>query len=488
MKISDRYVGVLLMAVILLVGLYSRLAYADRFTTADETRWLANVRGFATKLSQGRLGSLVQQPHPGITTQWFAAATTFSDDWAVRKIPLVLWQCVLVAAIAYVFAKLLGFWPGLFLAAVLATSPLLVAHTRVYAMDSLLALFCLLALGLLCLWDKTKSPWHLVLAAATTSAAILSKLPGAVLVPVGIVWIFISFWGPFDATRGKQIVKALFLYAIAGLLAACLILPSFAIHPLNTIGDFTEFFRSDDYNELHKASPYYYASTIWFLASPLEWFLLAGGVYLMFSKKLLSPLRRRQMALLLLFSLLFILIMTFGAKKGDRYILPAITVLNAGAAYIVVVFQQGKFSDAKKMTGAFLLALLIWQAIDVVRLTPYTLAYVNPLAKPFLGERRTGWGEGLDLAALYLNGKPGAPTLKVASTYPNEFQYRFRGEAVALHKWEEASIDYAVVYRASLQRGPDSWEQDVINHLQGKQPEKIIYLNSIPYVWIYRLD
>ena len=177
MKNSGRYLGLLLALVVLSAGLYARLASLDRFTTADETRWLANVRGFTTKLSQGRLGSLVQQPHPGITTQWFAAATTFSDDWAVRKIPLVLWQCVLVVATAYVFAKLLGFWPGLAVAAVLSVSPLLVAHTRVYAMDSLLAHFCLLALGLLCLWDKTKSPWYLMLAAASTSAAILSKLP-----------------------------------------------------------------------------------------------------------------------------------------------------------------------------------------------------------------------------------------------------------------------------------------------------------------------
>ena len=424
----------------------------------------------------------MQQPHPGITTQWFAAATTFSDDWAVRKIPLVLWQCVLVAAIAYVFAKLLGFWPGLCLAAVLSVSPLLVAHTRIYAMDSLLAHFCLLALGLLYLWDKTKSPWYVMLAAASTSAAILSKLPGAVLVPVGIGWILISGWG-----HKKVMLRALVYYATAGILSACLILPSFAIHPLNTIGDFTEFFRSDDYTELHKASPYYYASTVWFLASPLEWLLMAGGGYLILSKKLLSPQYRRQLVLFFLFSFLFIFVMTAGSKKGDRYILPAIAVLNASVAYMVFVFQQGKMPDRKKVAGALLLVLLVWQAVDVVRLTPYTLAYVNPLTKPFLDERRTGWGEGLDLAAEYLNGKSDAATLKVASTYPNEFQYRFHGEAVPLHKWEEASIDYAVVYRASLQRGADSWEQDVINHLKDKQPEKIIYLNSIPYAWIYRL-
>ena len=186
-------------------------------------------------------------------------------------------------------------------------------------------------------------------------------------------------------------------------------------------------------------------------------------------------------------NVLFIFVMSLGAKKGDRYILPAITALNAGVAYMVVVFQQEKMVGKSKVVGVFLLVLLAWQAVDVVRLTPYTLAYVNPVTRPFLGERRTGWGEGLDMAAEYLNGKSDAPTLKVASTYPNEFQYRFRGEAAALHKWEEASIDYAVVYRTSLQRGPDSWEQDVINHLQDRQPEKIIYLNSIPYAWIYRL-
>jgi len=36
-------------------------------------------------------------------------------------------------------------------------------------------------------------------------------------------------------------------------------------------------------------------------------------------------------------------------------------------------------------------------------------------------------------------------------------------------------------------RSDDSWETDVLQQFTNKKPEKIIELNGIPYIWIYRL-
>ena len=147
----------------------------------------ANTAGFARKLAHGQWGELVQQPHPGITTQWFGAVAIRADDWAVKKLPLVAGQVLLMLAIGYVFGRLWGKWAGLLVVAVLALDPLLLAHSRVYAMDSLLSLFAILALGLLFLWQTRKREWrYLVLAGVAVAAATLSKLPGVLLVPFSV--------------------------------------------------------------------------------------------------------------------------------------------------------------------------------------------------------------------------------------------------------------------------------------------------------------
>lgn len=468
-------------ALLVLIAL-PRFLYLDRFLTADEKRWQANVAGFTTKLSHGDLNQLLQQPHPGITTQWFAAATIPSDNWAIRKIPLVLWQCIIIIAIIYVASRLVGPWPALALGFALAVDPMLVAHTRIYAMDSLLAQFALLSLLALLLAEKTKEFRYLLFAGAAAAAAFLSKLPGILLLPVSLGYLaMINYRLPKSAT--KQIMW--WLIGFTG--AACLILPSFAIDPVATIGNFAEFFRSDDYTELHQASPFYYLSTLFFFTSPFQWLAVILTIYLLTTHNAFPKTNRRQVVLLWIFAILFILMMSAGSKKGDRYILPAIIMIDGFVLFTAAWLWPRIQRRHINIIASVAIVIFLWQTADVLRLTPYTLAYTNPLTKPWLGNRRLGWGEGLDLAAEYLNVKAQANTLKVAVNYPAEFNYRFTGQAVPLHQWETPDIDYVVIYRTSLQRGPDSWEQDVLNHFASKSPEKIIYLNRIPYAWIYKL-
>ncbi len=483
MKISLPSPRLTLICAIIVLTVLPRFLYLNRFLTADEKRWQANVAGFTAKLSHGKLTQLLQQPHPGITTQWFAAATIQSDNWAVRKIPLVLWQCILLTAITYVAWRLVGPWPAIAVSAALAVDPMLVAHTRIYAMDSLLAQFALLSLFLLMLAETTKQPRYLLFAGAAAAAAFLSKLPGILLIPTSLIYL-----ASINYRQPKIAGKHIMWWLLGLVVGACLILPSFAISPIATIGDFAEFFRSDDYTELHQASKLYYASTIVYLATPLQWLALITGLYLVTGRKTLSNMNRRHVGLLIIFALLFILMMSAGSKKGDRYILPAIIMLDGILAFITVWAANYIQHRSTKILVVVLGVLLLWQTIDVLRLTPYTLAYVNPLTKPYLGERRLGWGEGLDKAAEYINQKENAQALKVAVNYPAEFGYHFKGEAVQLHQWEDSNVDYAVIYRTSLERGPDSWEQDVLNHFKEKTPEKIIYLNNIPYAWIYNLQ
>lgn len=484
----------------------------DAFRTADEKRWVANTAGFTRKLAHGQLAQLVQQPHPGITTQWLGVLTIYNGSRALQKLPLVVAQGVLIIVAGYVFARLWGAGGGLAVIAALTFDPLLYAHTRIYAMDSLLALFLVLSLGLLLLWRKTGEGHYVVLAGAAGAAAVLSKLPGVMIVPFTLAAF--GWWLWHDRVRRRSVGQAAAWWVVAFVISAVLILPSLGIAPQSVLGDFAELFRSDEYMEKHQAGPLYYGLTLLFFSTPLQW---AAAVALPFAWRSWSRERRQQLMMLLAFAALFGLEMALGAKKGDRYILPAFVLIDTTAALVLAsllpslwrfVKQAGKKIEKRKektgqrrlfsdfyflfsalpaaLPAALLLGALGWQAFIIWQTHPHTLAYVNPLTRAWFGERRHGWGEGLDLAAAYLNEKPNAAALKVATQFPNEFQPYFAGEAVAGHQFDNVSVDYVVVYRAMFERGPGAWETDAVErYYQQRTPEHVVTIASVNMVWVY---
>lgn len=451
-----------------------RLTNLDQFIAADEPRWQANVAGFTTKLARGDIGNLLQQPHPGITTQWFAAPGIWSDSWAGKKMPLVIAQCLLLLASGYLVMELWGKRAGFFATLFLALDPFFIAHTRVYAMDSLLAIFCLISLLALLVWNKTQAKRYLVFAGMAAALAFLSKLPGIMILPYNMLAIMV-----LGHNSGlKNVLKMSGIWIVSFIVTSVVVLPSFLVRPIGVLQDMAGFFTSGDYTSLHQYGPYYYLGTIIFLTTLVQ---VAALGTLALKPKILEY--KKDILLLFVFAILFVIMMTLGAKKGDRYILPAFVIFDVCAAYIV------SQALTKKYVWAIILIVVavIFQAGDILRLHPYELAYVNPITKPFIGHRQLGWGEGLDIAAAYLNSKQHPEQLKVATYYASQFQSLFRGETAPLHQWDSGSNDYAIVYRAMYGRSKDSWETDVLDHFKQKNPEKIILLDGVPYIWIYKL-
>ncbi len=481
---NSRLRNIVVLTILALAILAPRVFTLGRFLTADEKRWQANVNGFVMKLARGDGAHLLQQPHPGITTQWLAAPAIYSDSWATRKLPLVLGQSILVAISGYFLWRLWGKWPAVIGTLALSLDPLFIAHTRIYAMDSLLAQFCLLSILTLLLWRHINEKRYLVFSGMAAAAALLSKLSGVILVPFVIL---IIIWWAYP--KISEIIKNVSLWLTGYIIAAIAILPSFLFRPLGILGDFMELFRSDEYTAAHKGGEWYYAGTLWFFSTPLHFLAVIAAVILLIYFIFYGKNRqlRDQFLIFLAFIALFTILITIGAKKGDRYILPVFTIFDTLAAAGVAGVATLRLSTRTVLMATYILsALLLWQAVDIYRIHPYTLAYANPLTKAFLGNRRLGWGEGLDLAAEYINSKPQADSIKVASYYPVEFSYRFRGEAVPVHQWENDKVDYVVLYRAMLQRGSDAWETDVWQHFQTQTPEKVFKLNGIDYVWVYK--
>ena len=139
--------------------------------------------------------------------------------------------------------------------------------------------------------------------------------------------------------------------------------------------------------------------------------------------------------------------------------------------------------------------IFILQAANSLRIFPNMLAYYNPLmggSRKAADVMQIGWGEGLDLAALYLNQKTNAENLIVTSWYGNgPFSFFFKGElfditdnTLTKNNWENInSSDYIVTYIHQWQR---NMPEDLLSELANQEPEHTIWINGIEYARIYK--
>jgi hypothetical protein len=231
--------------------------------------------------------------------------------------------------------------------------------------------------------------------------------------------------------------------------------------------------------------------------------ILAFTAYL-FKAGLWARAQARKAVLgLLLFVIIYTIFMTVPPKSSEKYYLPVYTVLNliAGLGWYALADWAKKFapSHLDKIFPVIVLAgVILVQAVWSLSAFPYYVSYFNPL---FGGNPRAnqilaiGSGEGLDLAAEYLNQKTKAKQLKVMSWYGiGPFSYYFVGETTPLvgsKAWGSDEIaklkqmDYLVVYanqwRRQLPGGLFPW-------LEGIEPEHRVWFDGIEFVRIYDVD
>ncbi len=129
--------------------------------------------------------------------------------------------------------------------------------------------------------------------------------------------------------------------------------------------------------------------------------------------------------------------------------------------------------------------LIAIQAYFVLSLHPYYLAHYNKIF-PAAFAHHLGWGEGLNLAADYLNQKKDAEKTYVASWYQEEFGTFYLGHAFHLNARNQGRVRYVILYRNMFGRVPDHWANDVIDeYFKQRIPEKVIQINNLDYIWIY---
>jgi len=95
-----------------------------------------------------------------------------------------------------------------------------------------------------------------------------------------------------------------------------------------------------------------------------------------------------------------------------------------------------------------------------------------------------GWGEGMDLAARYLNRRSDAEELEVATWGVAGMAPIFRGHIHVLNERSSVLADYVVLNIGDVQFGSPY----TFDYYGRVEPEYVVRLHGVEYAWVYRND
>ena len=544
-----RWLSVLL---VFLAVVLPRLFELDRFANPDESEWIFQSGNFYYALGQRDLAETFRREHPGVLPMLAGTAAyvvhfpeyrglgqgylataemqTFIQSYGVSPLELlatarfflVLAHGIMLTS-AYAYARKLFGQPAALVGILLvAFDPFHLGLTRVLHLDGLLANLILLAtLAWLSYLYQGRRKADLSVAALGTGLALLTRSPGIFLLPLIGILALLAFWRTRPADRKqwlpiiwKQAVLPGIIFALLAFAIMTIIWPSMWVQPLATLknvfggalhyaqighlGDNYFYGQIISSEQMGRVFSFYPLTFLW-RSTPLTVFgLLALAISAWRAAVPLDDEKKRQMTFdLILAAVLFVAFMNLGSKKIDRYALPAhsLLMLAAGIGWVGLFnLLAAKRPALTRWAQVGALLVVLAQLASALPHFPYYLTYYNPLLG---GPRRApqamiiGWGEGLDLAANYLNAKPNAAQLNVLSSYSyGGLSFFFEGTTTSLFPIEDQqlsprkqailnSLDYVVVYVNGWQRMPPG------NPYDGATPEHIITLHGIEYVRIY---
>jgi len=551
-SIGRRTIMNAILFILLLVALFLPRGLAlDRFVTVDEPKWLVRSAGFYNALARANYAETFQKEHPGVTITWAGAAgflwrftgyfkiapdqpmtpTRFHNflrshgvsslDLLVAGRLFVVLLIVISLAVSYqVAARILGVFPALFAFLLLAFDPFSVGLSRLLHVDGLLSALILLSLLAFHAYrNHGRRAADLALSAAAAGFAWLTKSPAFFLIPFYGLVLFIEWWQTSrrDAQGGESFIRktwCVFAPFLPWLGLAVLVFvafwPAMWVDPLGTLS--RVFSQAAVYaSEGHEHPGFFYGriypggESAWYFypviylwrVTPLTLVGLGlAGFALLFPHLLPVPAQRRRLiGILLLFAFSFTIFMSLGAKKFDRYLLPAFGPLDIVAALGWLALVEGRLLPARRLAGSAMLAgALLFQVAGVIATFPYYLNYYNPLMG---GHRQAatvllvGWGEGLEQAAHYLNTAERTDKTRVIAWYGDGcFSYYYDGVTMPvgldMTLADLRRTDYVVLYR-------NQWERQLpsagfISYFEDLDPIFTVWIGGVEYVRIYKFN
>lgn len=418
----------------------------------------------------------------------------------MAKVPIVVLHAACIAGMYLLLKRLLGFRAAAVAAVLIVLDPFHIALSRVLHIDGAASDFMMLSLLalLLSLYDRRRLT---LLSGALAGLAFLSKSYSLFLLPFAALVL-----SAFVILRGRPLwpaIVAFFEWCLAAGVVFFLLWPAMWVDPVGTarsvldtaFGYAAAFSATSEFflgRVVEDAGPLFYPVALAFRTTPLVWLgLLAFSllavkacVRLVFHgvRAWREAVAERWFPILILlaYTCLFCLAMSLATKKFDRYMLPAILALD-----ILAAIGLTRWVVRLKQNAAWLLlgvALLV-QGGFVLSYHPYYFTYYNPLAGGARLAPRVmplGWGEGMDLAASYLNSKDNAEELAVATGGIPGFAPFFKGRIEPLTQRGLTTSDYTILYVSDIQQHSPLFKQ-----FSAQQPEAVIRIHDIDYIWIF---
>ncbi len=489
----------LLVGLIIIIAFTLRLIGLGTFMTADEPNWMIRSAEFWHNIVGGDFGGTFRTSHPGVTTMWLSGAGIVAQEQRLgltidqsnlahfrvaATLPLALTTSLLIGLITWLLILLIGSQAGLWGGLFLAVDPYLTGMSQIVHLDALLALCMAAALLLFFFYRQTHSRKFLWWVGVFSGLALLNKfLPALWLLPA-ITAIDLAYrLNPWRQRFRPVMVNVLTVVGVAGLTIFLLWPALWSMHNIN------QYFErdsatiiSDSHIDLEASSdpitPVSFYPRTFISRVPLVIVMLVCGVIIVSLRRMRDGLKLPLF--LLFYAIGFLIFISLAAKKADRYALPALVIMPmlAGIAlgWCSALIKTHRHSLAVGVILLFGAQTLFW--------SPYTIAFSNTWfdVRPL---SQQGWGEGLEAAADWLNQRPQASELTIASWYPAVMGSYFQGKTMSLSSRNDHRVAYIVTYRNMGARDSDDIATSVLEELAGKKPVYQVVIGGVPYVSIY---
>jgi hypothetical protein len=517
------------LVIIFVLALVPRVIYP----VARFMEWYPRSVQFWEALAQGDLEDTYQRYHPGVTTMWIAGfgqrVYALARGWstqelldppdgslgpqsppaqaAVAALSLVVSGCIVLTYV--LLRRLVGQRAAFAAGCLLALDPFFITHSKIIHLDALMSSFMLLSVLLLVSFLKDDKTVYLIASGVFAGLAFLTKSSSGFLAPFTVLLVALDllFKGGSahpSSWRGQawRVIRNLTVW---GLVAACvfsLVWPAMWVKPGEMLGriaksalkhaeephDRAAFFAG---RLIDDPGPLYYPAVLAWKTTLVTLPSVCAAVVLL--AKHWREKSSRPLWYILIYGLGFLLAMTLGAKKLARYMVPVLAALDVLAGWglsraAAAAVQRFKWLEKPNwMPPALIAVALVGQGVLVLRHHPYYGTHHNLL----LGGSRVAQhvlhmgdqGEGLDLAAQFLNTYPDAERMEagVQNMANLMFGSNFSGRTRPIDR----PVDYRVFFINSVQREfliglwEDSWEE-----CQRKGPLWSASFDGVPYVWI----
>jgi 4-amino-4-deoxy-L-arabinose transferase-like glycosyltransferase len=390
-----------------------------------------------------------------------------------------------------------------------ALDPFYFEFARILGVDGLMSSALFASFAAYWAYWRTQRRAYVLAAGALLGLAILTKVSALALGPfilaAELVWLYTN------RKKGIQLRhKAVDAALLSGIVAlTCFALwPVLWVAPLESAGRVLDYSFSTSSGDASLNSPQFFNGRLYpsgefdnALFYPITLLWRSSPIILIGLALTLTFLVNRRGDIsgaipgALGFALLFIVLMTVSTKRFDRYILPVYLFLDLAAAWGLVEWGK-RFSRRARLGG--LAALSLAGAAMLVQTHPYYLSYYNPVMRLTNAPQNVlgiGWGEGMNEAAQFLNEQPDIYNQTIFAWYPEALKFHLNSHPAQPQQIQYAqevgdvdyndalSADWVVIYINLAQR---ELAKPITDHYAAQTPAKVITINGIDYVKIYR--